>query len=464
MEKRLVLCYNTQYIPYDYMRFFMLSLLHPSLPVAAPEILVPARDVNLYRWAVIACDQFTSEPEYWSDVDRIVGDAPSALRMVLPEVFLESLSEAEIDKEIAEINKAIDHYLMEDRLHKLPPGFILLTRSTPHTPSRKGLMLALDLERYDFTPGTKEPIRATEGTVLSRIPPRARIRKDAALELPHIMVLIDDPDRTVIEPAFALLSKGEPIYDTALMQDGGHVKGFFCDAASDIAQSITDALRVLFARSGDGFLFAVGDGNHSLATAKAHWEAVRQTLEPIEREGHPARFSLVEAVNIHDDGLDFEPIHRIAFGLSVDAFREKAAKFYIDCGFDFRPASEYDSFNSSAPIQEILVTDGAGDYMMTLTAPPHSLAVGSLQAFLDETADRDPAIRIDYIHGDITVSKLAGPDATGFILPGVSKHSFFQTVSETGVFPRKTFSMGHAQEKRYYLEAKMITEIRKGGN
>ncbi|MBN1892661.1 MAG: DUF1015 domain-containing protein [Clostridiales bacterium] len=442
----------------------MLSPIDSSLPIAAPEILLPAEGTDYFRWSVIACDQFTSEPEYWSETRRIVGNAPSTLHMVLPEVYLDTLSDSAIDEKIIAINRTIDDYLHQGRFRSLPAGFIVLDRSTTYTSSRKGLMLAIDLERYDFTPGTKQPVRATEGTVLSRIPPRVRIRENAPIELPHIMVLFDDPHHTVIEPALEALSSERPVYDTSLMQDGGHVRGYFCDEKSDVAQAIQIALLDLFEQSDDGFLFAVGDGNHSLATAKAHWENVRETLDATEHERHPARFAMVEAVNIHDDGLDFEPIHRIAYGLSMNDFITYAKEYFKDSPFSFQPIASSDSIGSSDDIHKIRVTDGAEDHLMTLENPQHALAVGSLQCFLDKTAESHPEIRIDYIHGEDSVRILCDTRSIGFILPDVSKDSFFRTISKAGVFPRKTFSMGHAQEKRYYLEAKMITNAQKEVN
>ncbi len=442
----------------------MVFRFDPLLPIAAPEILLPAPGLDLYRWSVIACDQFTSEPEYWTETEEIVGNAPSTLRMVLPEVFLETLSDREVDAKISAVNASIDNYLDQRLFRALPPGFILVDRRTAHVSSRKGLMLALDLERYDHTPGTYEPIRPTEGTVLSRIPPRVRIREHASVELPHIMVLIDDPDRTVIEPAYALLSGAPPVYDTELMQDGGHLKGFYCDAASVVAENITNALKALLERSADGLLFAVGDGNHSLATAKAHWDNIRGGLSAKQRDTHPARYALAEVVNIHDDGLDFEPICRVLFGMTLSTFREQATAYYKENGFSLTPWADADGNGIEDGTRTILVTNGSEHFRMTLRTPPHPLPVGALQMFLDEAIAADDSLRVDYIHGEESVRKLAGPDSIGFILPDVSKQSFFSMLAEIGVFPRKTFSMGHAREKRYYFEAKMITDPRKEAN
>ena len=439
----------------------MRSVVFPELAIMAPEILFPGKDIDLARWAVIACDQFTSEPLYWTQVELDTAGVPSAAHMILPEVYLESLTPDQLDNKILSINESINRYLSDGTLYTLPSGFILSDRATPYHPSRKGLILAVDLDQYDFTPGNRMKIRATEGTVLSRIPPRVRIRRDARLELPHIMLLIDDPDRLVIEPAFKALSSSgsKPLYDTDLMQGGGHITGYFTEADSAVSGRITDALSQLLKRSSDGFLFAVGDGNHSLATAKAHWDAVRTNLSEEDKASHPARFALVEVVNIHDEGLDFEPIHRVAFGLSVEDFYASAGTFFAGQGFHFLSEEDWNAQKECFPVsvQVIPVISGESCYYLILTDPAHSLAVGSLQNALDHIISAKPQVRVDYIHGDDTVRALSTSGNLGFLLPAISKDSFFETISAEGVFPRKTFSMGEAIEKRYYLEAKSIS-------
>ncbi|HPE38916.1 MAG TPA: DUF1015 domain-containing protein [Bacillota bacterium] len=429
--------------------------VYHHLAIAAPEILLPNKQIDLEKWAVIACDQFTSEPKYWEQVEEVVGDAPSTLRMFLPEVYLESLSVDEIDAKFRSISVSITDYLHQGILEKKDPGFIFLDRKTKFMPSRKGMMLAIDLEQYDFTPGNKSRIRATEGTVLSRIPPRVRIRANAPIELPHIMLLIDDPNRTVIEPAFATLSAREqPCYDTDLMMEGGHITGYYADSASDVASNVISALDALVSASDDGFLFAVGDGNHSVASAKAHWDNIKASLDTDEREIHPARFALVEVVNIHDEGLAFEPIHRVAFGLDFNHFSSAALEYFKDQGVSILRKSEFDAL-SKKPLGHVIgVTNGKEDYFLCLSAPNHSLAVGVLQPFLDGL--ESDAITTDYIHGEDSVRSLANEKALGFLLPSISKSSFFPTIATEGIFPRKTFSMGEAVEKRYYLESKMI--------
>lgn len=433
-----------------------MNSIYSDIAVAAPKILLPKEGTDLSKWAVIACDQFTSEPKYWNDVEATVGAAPSTLRMFLPEVYLEQETPEQIDARLSAISSSIRRYIDEGILNEMEPGFILLSRKTKINDSRKGLMLALDLEQYDFTPGNKSRIRATEGTVLSRIPPRVRIRERAPIEMPHIMVLIDDPKRTVIEPAFAALSADEKnlVYDTDLMMDGGHIKGYYTPASSYVAASIIESLHCILRASDDGFLFAVGDGNHSLATAKKHWENIRETLSEEEKASHPARFCLVEIVNIHDEGLQFEPIHRVTFGLTKESLLEKASEYFKDCELRIADAGAFAKEGCADGSQTILVTNGSEDFTLVLGKPAHTLAVGSLQGFLD-TIESD-AIHTDYIHGEDSVRSLAASDKLGFLLPDVSKNSFFETISKEGVFPRKTFSMGEAVEKRYYLEAKKI--------
>ena len=438
----------------------MHAVVFPELAIMAPEILIPKEDVDLGRWAVIACDQFTSEPLYWTQVEIDTAGVPSCAHMILPEVYLESTTADQLDHKISAINEAINLYLSDGTLTALPPGFVLLSRATPYHPSRKGLVLAVDLDQYSFIPGNHMKIRATEGTVLSRIPPRVRIRRDARLELPHIMLLIDDPERLVIEPAFACLeaSGTPPIYDIDLMQGGGHVKGYFTEAGSSVYRQITEALAVLLERSGDGFLYAVGDGNHSLATAKAHWDSIRPAITSSEALDHPARYALVEVVNIHDEGLAFEPIHRVVFGLQADEFYAAAGTYFTGQGFHFLSEEQWntqkDSFPAGAQTIPVISEDSCN--YLVLTEPKHSLPVGSLQNMLDHLVSVNPDLRLDYIHGEDTVRALSASGNLGFLLPPISKNSFFETISAEGVFPRKTFSMGEAIEKRYYLEAKII--------
>ena len=407
--------------------------------VAIPDILLPKDGTDFKKWAVIACDQYTSEPEYWEACDRYVADAPSALRIVLPEVKLGIETEEQIAEDLKDIASNIDRYISEGVWADPVEGFIITDRSTSLHPSRRGIMLAVDLETYEFKPGNKALIRATEGTVLSRIPPRVKIRANAKVELPHIMLLYDDPEDKVITNA--LNDNPDIIYDTDLMQGSGHITGRLIKSSSATAERIVKDLSSLL--SDDGLLFAVGDGNHSLASAKAHWENVKAGLNEEQRKTHPARFALAEAVNIHDKGLDFEPIHRVIFDITKEEFMSKAEEFFMDNGMSVQEA-EGQSFT--------VVSEGSEDTVITLSNPPHTLAVGSVQMMIDKLG-----LNCDYIHGEDSVRKLASGNAVGILVPGISKDTFFETIETEGVFPRKTFSMGEAFEKRFYLEARKIT-------
>ncbi len=424
-----------------------------DIALAAPEIMLPREGTDLSKWAVIACDQYTSEPEYWEKVSKNAGDMPSSLNVILPEVYLNNESEEQITARLKKISETANSYLSEGIWNTLSDGMIVIDRSTSAHPSRKGLVAAIDLEQYSFEPGNHEKIRATEGTVISRIPPRVRIRANSPVELPHIMLLIDDPDKTVVEKAWdsSVAHKELPIYDTDLMEGSGHVKGYFINANTDIFENAIEALSKLCGKpSSDGLLFAVGDGNHSLASAKAHWLAIKDSIDVSLRDSHPARYALAEIVNIHDAGLDFEPIHRVAFNLTRDAFVASATRFFRENGVSF------DDHAIEGCQSAVIVNEGEEDLYINLKNPPHTLAVGSVQQFLDAMVNEDDSISVDYIHGDSSVRSLAAGNNTGVILPAISKSSFFSTIIKEGVFPRKTFSMGEAFEKRFYLEAKLI--------
>jgi hypothetical protein len=416
-----------------------------ELGFAVPDILIPQQGTDFKKWAVIACDQYTSEPEYWENCEKEVGDAPSTLNLVLPEVYLGTGKETE---KLDSIAKTAGKYLDDGILTSIGTGFILVDRATELHPSRKGLMAAIDLEGYSFEPGNKNICRATEGTVLSRIPPRVRIRANSPLELPHIMILIDDPKGLTIEKAFDMAaSEGlKPLYDTDLMLGSGHIKGTFIPDGSAIAESIVNGLSSLKSANSDGLLFLVGDGNHSLASAKAHWENIREGLSEDEKKDHPARFALAEIVNIHDKGLDFEPIHRVIFNISGDEFIAKAMEYFKDSGIELNG-------DTNGKQSFTVVCEDSADVTVSLSNPPHTLAVGSVQMMIDSLG-----LECDYIHGEDSVRNLATKGNTGVLVPAISKDTFFGTVEKEGVFPRKTFSMGEAFEKRFYLEAKKIVK------
>jgi hypothetical protein len=435
-----------------------------KVALAVPRILLPRNGVNLARWAVVACDQYTSQPDYWQDVDRLVGASPSTLRLTLPEVYL---GQADTAARVAQINATMATYLAEGILEPQAPGFMLVDRTTQPSGTRRGLVVALDLERYDFRPGSQPLIRATEGTILDRLPPRIEIRQHAPIELPHIMVLIDDPAGTVIEP---LATRDLPIaYETELMKGGGHIRGRAVRDAATI-EAVARALAALATpemmqqrygtAEGGVFLYAMGDGNHSLATAKAIWESLKAEQGFDRVKDHPARHALVELVNVHDAGLHFEAIQRVVFDVEPQALLAAMDAYFGagDRGYRRLPAT------SEAP-REIL---GAGPHRFAyvcsgewgtveLDRPPHTLPVGSLQAFLDSALPKLGG-SIDYIHGDDVVRDLgARPRHVGFFVPPMPKHDLFKTVLRDGPLPRKAFSMGEAHEKRYYLEARSIS-------
>ena len=438
-----------------------------KLAIQVPEILLPKAGIDLAKWAVIACDQYTSEPDYWQAVDSEVGEAPSTLRLTFPEVYLE---EDDPTRRIEAINRAMADYLAEDVLVCEGPGFVLLDRQTAHAPSRKGLMVALDLEQYDYLPGAKMLIRATEGTIVDRLPPRIRVRQQASIELPHIMVLIDDPEQTVIEP---LMNEELPqIYDFDLMQNGGHLRGWRVEQPRLLAQ-IGDALQQLAdpqrfktryqVEDDEVMLYAMGDGNHSFATAKAIWEQLKeQASDPDEVMDHPARYALVELVNLHDPGLEFEAIHRLLFEVDGKDLLTRAETYFAEAGTPCRrvkaesfAAAKKTAAASSGHAIPFVTADQAG--VLIIDHPALTLVVATLQGFLDSYLKERSQARIDYIHGDETVARLGSrPGSIGFHLPAISKHDLFRTIVRDGALPRKTFSMGEADEKRFYLEARKI--------
>ena len=447
-----------------------------KLALQVPTILLPKAGVDLSRWAVIACDQYTSEPEYWQEVDRLAAELPSTLRLVFPEVYLE---EAEGDERIADINACMNKYLADDVLVACEQGFILVDRKTSHAPSRKGLVVALDLEAYDYRPGSKTLIRTTEGTIVDRLPPRIRVRENAAVELPHIMVLIDDPEQTVIEPLFEADLK--QAYDFELMQNGGHLRGWNV-TQQKLLDQIGAALERLAEKDrfqqryevddDEVMLYAMGDGNHSFATAKAIWETLKSEASDPSAEAsdhadimdHPARYALVELVNVHDPGLEFEAIHRVLFDVDADDLFRKAGEYYRQAGtpcriewYDDLAAANAAAEASSAAHTVPFVAAGRFS-LLRIDNPALTLEVATLQNFLDDYLQSRPEARIDYIHGEEAVTRLGSQKGNvGFYLPSISKHDLFRTIVRDGALPRKTFSMGEADEKRFYLEARRIT-------
>jgi hypothetical protein len=436
---------------------------YEDIGVGIPEIQLPRAGTDLTKWAVIACDQFTSEPEYWRQVRELVGEAPSTLNLVLPEIELESPGKQD---RIRKVQQSMHQYLHSGLL-EAREGIIYVERRVDGR-MRKGLLLCLDLERYDYSRGSASLIRATEGTIVDRLPPRMAIREGAPLELPHILVLIDDPDRTVIEPIQADAAGSKRLYDFELMLGSGHLAGFGLrgPAQDAVIAGLRNLARPDVFRSKYGLgqqepvlLFAMGDGNHSLATAKAVWEE----MKPRVGMKHPARYALVEVENVHDEGLDFAPIHRVLFGITEDLAAAMQSHFGADGALRSCPSAQamlkaVDSVDSRKQVIGLVRAEGSTRFsLLEIANPTSNLAVGTLQVFLDEFLKRGGATRIDYVHGSDVVERLgAQPGNAGFYLPRMSKSSLFKTVILDGALPRKTFSMGEAREKRFYMEARRI--------
>ena len=421
-----------------------------KLPFRPACILLP-KDCDLSLWSVVACDQYTSQPEYWQRVEERVSRAPSALRLILPE---SSLDGPHVETDIMDINNTMSRYLREGRFDELPAAMIYVERTLDCGKVRRGLVGMVDLEQYDYEPGSGAAIRATEGVVLSRIPPRVAVRKNAPIELPHAMILADDPGRTVIEPLSAQKGRMEQLYDFDLMERGGHIAGWRLGEAQ-LAQ-VAAALSALADPEGFGkryhaegqpvMLFAVGDGNHSLATAKECYERQKRLTSPERWESLPARFALCELVNLHDESLEFEPIHRVVFNTKWEELLEALMARYPGA----RPGAHPDGGHVLAYV----TADGEGAVTVPFSAA--QLPVAALQNFLDDWLSGHPG-RVDYIHGeDVAREFAARPGNIAFLLPPMAKEGLFPAVIHDGVLPRKTFSMGEAHDKRFYLEARKI--------
>ena len=379
--------------------------------VRVPRILLPAPQVEKEKYAVIACDQFSAQPDYWRQADALVADAPSTLRMILPEAWLGRPGAPDAGA----LNAAMDRYLADGALADIGETFVYVERQTT-AGTRRGLVAALDLERYDWRPGSRTAVRATEETVAERLPARVEVRRKAPLELPHVMVLADDREDRLLGGLAAMKPQLPLLYDFSLMLGGGRIRGYRADSEA-VLTAVAGALEALAAGSPDGLLFAVGDGNHSFAAAKACWDERKLSLTPQQRRTHPARFALCEIVNLRDPGLSFEPIHRLLMGVDPDAVQR-------EIGFD--------------------------------AAEPPSLQ--TLQPRLDEWLAAHPGASLEYIHGADDCRALAAqaPDRLAILFPPFDRDSLFDVVRRRGSFVRKSFSMGEARDKRYYLEAKMI--------
>lgn len=415
-----------------------------KLSLYPTDVMLP--DFNLVdgtKWAVIACDQYTSEPEYWEETKNIVGDSPSTLSIIVPEVYL-SNSENIIPK----VNQKMIEY-EENVLKTYKNSMIYTERTQKDGRVKHGLVAVIDLEDYDFSKGSTSLIRATEGTVLERIPPRVKVRKNATIETPHVMLLIDDDNKTVIEPITKNKESLEKIYDFILMQGGGSVKGYlvkdgFEKINSALQNLISDqnAQRLYGGNAPSKLLFAVGDGNHSLATARTCYLELKQKLGD-GAKNHPARYALVEINNLHDDALDFEPIYRVMFGVSPSHVIKELSTYVK-------------SLNGSESAQTVECIANNKTQKIVIEKPEKQLTVGTLQDFIDYYIKTFGG-EVDYIHGEDSVKALASKDgAIGFIFSGMEKSQLFKTVIFDGALPRKTFSIGHAYDKRYYIECRKI--------
>ena len=417
-----------------------------KVPFKAGNILIP-KDADMYKWCVVACDQYTSEPDYWNEVKNIVGDSPSTLNLTLPEIYLE---DSDVEDRIKSINENMKEYLDKDLFTEYKDSMIYLERTQNDGKVREGLMGVVDLEDYSYEKGSQTLIRATEKTVIERIPPRMKVRENALLELPHIMILIDDEKKDIIESLKNKVTDSDVVYDTDLMQKGGHIKGY--KLSDEVANEVIEKLGELADK--DNFekkydvtdkgvlLFAMGDGNHSLATAKACYEKLKESMSEEEYLNHPARYALVELVNLHSSALEFEAIHRVIFDTDVEDL--------------VKSLNEYYTINEDGNGQKFELITKDYDKTLYIENPKSNIAVGSIQMFLDEYLANHQG-KIDYIHGDDTTKEMASKEGNvGIIFVAMSKGDLFKTVILDGALPRKTFSMGHAHDKRFYLEARKI--------
>ena len=410
------------------------------------DILLP-KDVEMSLWSVIACDQYTSAPEYWNEVDKKVGTAPSTLRLILPEAYLEIKDTVE---ETEKINRTMEKYLADGVFKTVENSYIYLERALTVNETRRGLVGLIDLEAYDYRADSVSPVHATEGTVESRLPPRVKIREGAALELPHIIVFIDDPENKVL----GSVGEGEKLYDFDLMDGGGHITGMRVsgEAAEKVQSELTKLSEPEYIenryelKDKAPVIIAMGDGNHSLATARLCWEKIRDSLTPVERENHPARFGLAELVNIHDPSISFEPIHRVLFETDSKRFFEEAKSY-------FKQACK----NGSTAHKITLACGGAAEEI-SVTGHTIGSLIAVSQKFCLEYIEAHGG-KLDYIHDDDTALEMANrSNCSGLLLPAMDKNELFPSIMDSGVFPAKSFSIGPARDKRYYLECRKIID------
>ncbi len=415
------------------------------------DVLLPkfSRDSALMsKWSVIACDQYTQDYEYWNNTKEYIGSARSSLNIIVPEIYL---NDNDIDKKIKNVNNVMHQYISDGIFEELKNTFIYVERTQKNGAVRRGIVGAIDLEEYDYNKGSKSKVRATEGTVLERIPPRLKVRTDACIELPHIMMLIDDNDKNIIESNDLIKNTFELVYDFDLNNNSGHIKGYKMSQAACIEVenklAALDDLQKFNTKyncnENSPLIFAVGDGNHSLATAKAYYNNLKQQIGDKALK-LPARYALCELVNLHDDSLVFEPIHRVVFDADYDLFIDELSKMY--------PIT----FDKNAIGQKFAVVKNEETIFVTITDSDEFLTVGVVQKFLDYYCKKYNC-EVDYIHGEEDVRKLTvNSPNIGIILDVMSKNELYKSVIECGTLPRKTFSMGEAYDKRFYVECRKI--------
>ena len=417
-----------------------------KIPFKAGNILIP-KNVDMHKWSVVACDQYTSEPDYWNEVKNIVGDSPSTLNLTLPEIYLE---DSDVEERIKNINENMKKMIDEDIFNEYKDSMIYLERTQNDGKVREGLMGIVDLEDYSYEIGSQTLIRATEKTVIERIPPRMKVRENAILELPHIMILIDDEKKEIIENLKSKVNDNDVVYDFDLMQKGGHIKGYKLnnETINEVIYKLENlADKDYFEKKYDVkdkgiLLFAMGDGNHSLATAKACYEKLKETMSEEEYLNHPARYALVELVNLHSPALEFEAIHRVLFDVDVNDLVNNLYNYY--------------NINETGNGQKFELITKDFDKTLYIENPKSNIPVGSIQIFLDEYLKTHKG-KIDYIHGEDVTKELGSKENNiGIIFEAMSKNDLFKTVILDGALPRKTFSMGHSNDKRFYLEARKI--------
>ena len=395
------------------------------------DILLP-KDADMTKWTVVACDQFSSEREYWDAVEQTVADAPSSLRMMIPEVYLH---DGDTQQRVDDTYNTMRRYVSEGVFETYENSFVYVQRTQTDGKIRHGLVGAIDLEEYDYDPKAQVPIRASERTVPSRLPVRIEVRRRAILEMPHIMTLINDKQCKVIQPLAEMTDNLEKLYDFDLMQGGGHIAGWRVDGelAEKLVSTIND--------NGENVKIIIGDGNHSLAAAKEYWKEVKADLTEEQAQSHPARYALVEVNNVYDDAIAFEAIHRVVFGVDTDSVLEKFVSEMPD-GDDY----------------SIVCITANGEKTVSVGASCIGELIGNVDSFI-ENYTFDGNGKVDYIHGEDSVKALCAQEGTvGFVLPSMGKSDFFETVIKNGLFPKKSFSIGHAKDKRYYVECRSIVQ------